>query len=65
MRLLVLMIRSMGLMNVRLSRQKELLRDTNSSDSLASSGLFITCQLTDSVVKEKEKNIHQCQKYAV
>lgn len=61
----MLMIRSMGLMNVRLLRQKELLRGTKSSESLASSGLFITCQLTDSAVKEKEKNIYQCQKYIV
>lgn len=59
------MIRSMGLLNVRLLRQKELLMGTKSSEFLGSSGLFITCQLTDSAVKETEKNIYQCQKHIV
>lgn len=65
MTMLMLEIRSMALMNVILLWQKELLKGTKSSESLASPGLLITCQLTGPVVKEKWKSIYKCWEYIV
>lgn len=55
MKLLVLVIRSLTLMNVISLRQNEHLRGTKSSESLASSGFLVTCQMAYSVVKKRKQ----------
>lgn len=55
----MLVIRSVVLTNVMPFTQSAVLKGTKSSDSLASSGLLVTCQMTYSVVKKRIKNIYK------